>query len=60
VYPLELSADCAGKWGVVSEWTAGTAVQFAGMAEQDAGTTVAHNFHPIHHSGKACSAVERS
>jgi hypothetical protein len=45
---------------VVSEWTAGTAVQFAGMAEQDAGTTVAHNFHPIHHSGKACSAVERS
>jgi hypothetical protein len=54
VYPLELSADSTGKWGATSEeWTAGT-------AERDAGTAVAHSFHLILHSGKACSAMERS
>jgi hypothetical protein len=61
VYPLELSTDFAGKWGVASEeWTAETVVQSAGMAERDAGTAVAQSSHLILHSGKACSAVERS
>jgi hypothetical protein len=42
VFPLELSANSAGKWGAASEeWTAETVVQSAGMAERDAGTVVA-------------------
>jgi hypothetical protein len=61
VYPLELSVDSAGSWGATSEeWTAETATQSAGMAEQDVGTVIAHSSHLILHSGKACSAVERS
>jgi hypothetical protein len=61
VYPLELSANSAGKWGTTSEErTAETAVQSVGIAEWDAGTAVAHSSHLILHRGKACSAVERN
>jgi hypothetical protein len=61
VYPLELSADSAGKWGATSEeWTTETVVHPDGMAEWDAGTAVSQSSHLILHSGKACSAVEQS
>jgi hypothetical protein len=58
VYPLELSADSAGKWGTVSEErTAETTTLCAGMAERDAGTTATQSSHLILHSGKAFSVV---
>jgi hypothetical protein len=61
VYPLELSADSAGRWGAMSEErTAETTIQSTGMAERGAGTAVTHSSHLILHSGKACSAVERN
>jgi hypothetical protein len=58
VYPFELPADSAGKWGAVSkEWTAETAAPSAGIAEQNVGTATAQCSHLILHSGNVCSIV---
>jgi hypothetical protein len=59
VCQLELSADSAGKLGVVSEGQgAKTAEQTAGTAEQGAGFAAAQSFHLVLESGTGCSVVD--